>query len=149
MTIFLILLGEFLGIALSDIRAGICLVLCQANPMDGGAWWAVVHGVARSWTWLSGFTFTFMHWRRKWQPTPVFLPGESQGQGAWWASVYGVAQSQTWLTWLSSSSMFSFIVFSFMFPKMAAPVYNSQSVNSILAKIFVPIFFILATMMSI
>ena len=23
---------------------------------------------------------TFMHWRRKWQPTPVFLPGESQGQ---------------------------------------------------------------------
>ena len=31
---------------------------------------------------LSDFTFTFhfMHWRRKWQPTPVFLPGESQGQ---------------------------------------------------------------------
>ena len=25
--------------------------------------------------------FTFMHWRRKWQPTPVFLPGESQRQG--------------------------------------------------------------------
>ena len=25
--------------------------------------------------------FTFMHWRRKWQPTPVFLPGESQGLG--------------------------------------------------------------------
>ena len=25
--------------------------------------------------------FTFMHWRRKWQPTPVFFPGESQGQG--------------------------------------------------------------------
>ena len=26
--------------------------------------------------------FTFMHWRRKWQPTPVFSPGESQGQGS-------------------------------------------------------------------
>ena len=26
--------------------------------------------------------FTFMHWRRKWQPTPVFLPGKSQGQGS-------------------------------------------------------------------
>ena len=26
--------------------------------------------------------FTFIHWRRKWQPTPVFLPGESQGQGS-------------------------------------------------------------------
>ena len=29
--------------------------------------------------------FTFMHWRRKWQPTPVFLPGESQG----WRSLMG------------------------------------------------------------
>ena len=26
--------------------------------------------------------FTFMHWRRKWQPTPVFLPGESQERGS-------------------------------------------------------------------
>ena len=32
---------------------------CLANPMDGGAWWAAVHGVARSRTWLSDFTFTF------------------------------------------------------------------------------------------
>ena len=45
-----------------------------------------------------------MHWRRKWQPTPVFLPGESQGWGAWWAAVYGVAQSRTWLKRLSSSN---------------------------------------------
>ena len=45
-----------------------------------------------------------MHWRRKWQPTPVFLPGESQGRRAWWTSVYGVALSRTWLKWLSSSS---------------------------------------------
>ena len=48
--------------------------------------------------------FTFMHWRGRWQPTPVFLPGESQGRGAWWAAVYGVTQNWTWLTWLSSSS---------------------------------------------
>ena len=53
---------------------------CLENPMDGGAWWAAVHGVAKSRTRLSVFTFT--HWRRKWQPTPVFLPGESQGQGS-------------------------------------------------------------------
>ena len=32
---------------------------CLENPMDGGAWWAAVHGVAKSWTWLSNFTFTF------------------------------------------------------------------------------------------
>ena len=48
--------------------------------------------------------FTFMHWRRKWQPTPVFLPGESQGREAWWAAIYGVAQSRTQLKRLSSSS---------------------------------------------
>ena len=42
--------------------------------------------------------------RRQWQPTPVFLPGESQGRGAWWAAVYGVTESQTRLKQLSSSS---------------------------------------------
>ena len=56
----------------------------EENSMDGGSWWAAVHGVGKSWTRLSDFTFTFtfMHWRRKWQPTPVFLPGESQGPGS-------------------------------------------------------------------
>ena len=40
-------------------------------------------GSLRVKTRLSNFSlFTFMHWRRKWQPTPVFLPGESQGQGS-------------------------------------------------------------------
>ena len=57
------------------------------NPTDGGAWQAAVHGVAKSRTQLNDFPFTFhfMHWRRKWQPTPVFLPGESQG----WRSLVG------------------------------------------------------------
>ena len=32
---------------------------CLKNPMDRGAWWATVHGVAKSWTQLSDFTFTF------------------------------------------------------------------------------------------
>ena len=40
----------------------------------------------------------------KWQPTPVFLPGESQGRGAWWTPVYGVAQSRTQPKRLNSSS---------------------------------------------
>ena len=75
--------------------------------MDGGAWWAAVHGVAKSWTQLSDFTFTF-HFHaleKEWQPTPAFLPGESQGQG----SLVGchpnrVAQNPTRLKQLSSSS---------------------------------------------
>ena len=62
---------------------------CLENPMDGGAWWGAVHGVAKSRTWLSNFTFTFyfhalekeMHGFSR-QPTPVFLPGESQGRGS-------------------------------------------------------------------
>ena len=41
--------------------------------------------------------FTFMHWRRKWQPTPVFFLENPRDGGAWWAAVYGVAQSRTQL----------------------------------------------------
>ena len=41
---------------------------CLENSMDGGAWWATVHGVAKSWTRLSDITFSFF---------PVFLPGKS------------------------------------------------------------------------
>ena len=48
--------------------------------------------------------FTFMHWRRKWQPTPVFCLENPRDGGAWWAAVYGVAHSRTRLKWLSSSN---------------------------------------------
>jgi len=57
---------------------------CLENPMDRGAWWAAVLGVFKGWVGHDSATslsvFTFMHWRRKWQSTSVFLPGESQGQ---------------------------------------------------------------------
>ena len=55
---------------------------CLENPMDGlqsMGWLRVVHDSVTS---LS--LFTFMLWRRKWQPTPVLLPGESWG---WWSLV--------------------------------------------------------------
>ena len=48
--------------------------------MDRGAWWATVHGVTKSQTRLSNFTFTFHFHALEKQPTPVFLPGESQGR---------------------------------------------------------------------
>ena len=57
---------------------------CLGNLMDRGAWWAAVHGVTESWTRLSDLTFTF-HFhalKKERQPTPVFLPGESQGWGS-------------------------------------------------------------------
>ena len=53
--------------------------------------------------------FTFTQWRKKWQPTPVFLPGESQGREAWRTALYGVAQSRTRLKRVSSSSSSSFL----------------------------------------
>ena len=47
----MILLGEGNGTPLQ--------YSCLENPMDGGAWWATIHGVAKSQTQLSDFTFTF------------------------------------------------------------------------------------------
>ena len=56
--------------------------------------------------WVTSLSlFTFMHWRRKWQPIPVFLPEESQG---FWSLVGcrpGVAQSRKRLKQLSSSKL--------------------------------------------
>ena len=78
---------------------------CLENPMGRGAWWAADHGVAQSRTqlkWLS--MHACMHWRRKWQPTSVFLPGESQGWRSLVGCVYRDTQSQTRLKWLSSNN---------------------------------------------
>ena len=52
--------------------------------MDRGAWWVAVHGVAKSWTGLSDFTFTFhFHALEKEMAThSSVLPGESQGRGS-------------------------------------------------------------------
>ena len=57
---------------------------CLENPMDGGAWKAAVHGVAKSRTWLSDFTFTFhFHALEKEMAThSSVLLGKSQGQGS-------------------------------------------------------------------
>ena len=51
-----------LGLCLEPVREGNGTPLqysCLENPMDGGAWWAAVHGVEKSRAWLSDFTFTF------------------------------------------------------------------------------------------
>ena len=55
---------------------------CLENPMDRGAWWAAVHGVAKSQTRLSDFTFTFQFQalEKEMATHSMFLPGESQGR---------------------------------------------------------------------
>ena len=77
---------------------------CLENPMEGGAWWAAVHGVAMSQTALGTFTFTF-HFQalEKEMATHSCLENPRDG-GAWWATVYAVAQRQTQLKRISSSS---------------------------------------------
>ena len=53
--------------------------------------------------------FTFMHWRRKWQPLQCSCLENPRDGGAWWAAIYGVAQSRTWLKRLSSSSSSTYV----------------------------------------
>ena len=75
---------------------------CLDNPVNRGAWWAAVHGVAQSQTWLKWLS---MHvGEGNGLPLQCFCLENPGDTGAWWAAVYGVAQSQTWLKWLSSSS---------------------------------------------
>ena len=74
--------------------------------MGGGAWWATVHGVAKSWTRLSDFTFTF-HFHALEKEVAAHssvLAWRIPGMGKLVAAVYGVTQSQTRLKRLSGSS---------------------------------------------
>ena len=76
------------------------------NPMEGGAWWAAVHGVATSWTRLH-FHFSLLCIGEA-NGTPLqcsCLENPRDGR-AWWAAVYGVTQSRTRLKRLSSSQDF-------------------------------------------
>ena len=69
---------------------------CLENPMGGGAWWAAVHGAAKSRTQLSNFTFTF-HFpalEKEMATHSSMLAWRIPGTGA----VYGVTQSRTRLT---------------------------------------------------
>ena len=67
--------------------------------------WAAVHGVAKSWTRLSAFTFTFHFYALEKEMATQCSCLENPRDGeAWWAAIYEVAQSRTQLTQLSSSS---------------------------------------------
>ena len=74
--------------------------------MDGGVWWAAVHGVAGvGHNWATSLSLvTFMHWRRNGNPLQCYCLENPRDGGACWAAISGVAQSRTQLKWLSSSS---------------------------------------------
>ena len=77
---------------------------CLENPMDGGAWWAAVHGVTKSRAQLSDFTFIF-HFQaleKEMATHSSVLAWRIPGTGEPGA-IYGVTQSRTQLKRLSSS----------------------------------------------
>ena len=69
---------------------------CLENPMDGGAWWAAVHGVAKSRTRLSDFFHFSLSCIGEGHGNPLqcsCLENPRDG-GAWWTAVSGVAKSR-------------------------------------------------------
>ena len=88
---------------------------CLENPMDRGAWWAAVHGVTKSWTRLSDFTFTFnFHALEKeiathssvlaWRIPGTGEPGGQPSTGLHrvrhdWSDLAAAAASQFWTFW--------------------------------------------------
>ena len=83
---------------------------CLGNPMAGGAWWAIVHGVAKSWTRLRDFTFTFhFHALEKEMATHSSTLACRE---AWWATVHGVTKQtqlgdQRTILWVTGRSISS------------------------------------------
>ena len=123
------------------------------NPMDGGAWWTAVHGVARSRTWLSDFTFTFhFHALEKDMAAPCSvlawrIPGagnrvgcvcgvargrlkrlsSSGGRAVPWA---GEPRTDCWCSVLHRTGIPTVRVgIPWLVPKPAVPVWNRHSVN--------------------
>ena len=66
---------------------------CLENSMDGGAWWAAVHGVTKSQTRLSDSLSRIGEGNDN--PLQCSCLENPRDGGAWWAAVYGVAQSRT------------------------------------------------------
>ena len=72
------------GIGLENAMAAHSSTLAWTNPWTEEPGRLQSMGSLRVWhDWATSLSLlTFMHWRRKWHPTPVFLPGESQGRGS-------------------------------------------------------------------
>ena len=77
---------------------------CLENPVDRGAWWATVHGVTQSQTWLKRLSMHACIGEGNGNPLQCACLEDPRDRGAWWAAIYGVPQSRTQLKQLSSSS---------------------------------------------
>ena len=77
---------------------------CLENPTDRGAWWAAVHGFAKSRTRLHFHFSLSCIGEGNGNPLQCSCLESPRDSGAWWTAVYRVSQSQTRLKRLSSSS---------------------------------------------
>ena len=78
--------------------------------------------------WMTSLSlFTFLHWRRKWQPTPVFLPGESQGR-------WGLVGYSPWGR--KESDMTERLPFTFTFTFLLGPYHFCPLLSSSLHEMF-------------
>ena len=107
---------------------------CLENPVNGGAWWAAVHGITKSRDTTERLHLHFSLsciGEGNGNPLQCSCLENPKDRGAWWAAVYGVAQSRTWLMRLSSSSsnivfihFYTFSQFSQLTPKSTFIILN-------------------------
>ena len=107
------------------------------NPMDGGAWKAAVHGVAKSRTWLTFHFSLSCTGEGNGNPLQCSCLENPRDGGAWWAAIYGVSQSRTWLKRLSSSSSSNRVSFTRKWKRRVqrprfSPLFPSFSISLVL-----------------
>ena len=104
------------------------VLFCLENPMDGGAWWAAVHGVAKSLAQLNDFSLSCIG-ERNGNPLQCSCLENPRDGGAWWAVVYGVAQHRTWLKSLSSSSITKIVMLKSPIVSVDLSISSHDSLN--------------------
>ena len=79
--------------------------------------------------------FTFMHWRRKWQPTPVFLPGESWGRGSLVGHrLWGRTESDTTEVTQQQQQVYALILLSILSVHSTQPSFIGKMIMYLIAE---------------
>ena len=107
---------------------------CLENPVDRGAWWAAIHGVAESRIWLKRLSMPACIGEGNGNPLQSSCLENPRERGVWWIAIYGISQSRTQLKWLSSSSSIwtinSCVSFLFMKKRIIPSEYLFKSMGA-------------------
>ena len=80
---------------LAEVKGNALQYSCLENPVDRGAWWAAVHGIAQNRTQLKQPRMHECIGEGNGNPIQYSCLENPRDRGAWWAAVHGVAQSRT------------------------------------------------------